>query len=94
MALAQNHAIETEKSPMGKQVLKQLEDNLKIAGEEMLPICQDTGMAIVFVEIGQEIHVTGGYLEDAINEGVRQGYTEGFLRKIGGRRSYLPEKYQ
>ena len=81
MAAAMNHAVETEKSPLGKQVLKQLEDNLKIAGEEMIPICQDTGMAIVFVEIGQEIHVTGGYLEDAINEGVRQGYTEGFLRK-------------
>lgn len=71
MAAAMNHAVETEKSPLGKQVLKQLEDNLKIAGEEMIPICQDTGMAIVFVEIGQEIHVTGGYLEDAINEGVR-----------------------
>ena len=81
MAAAMNHAVETEKSPLGKQVLKQLEDNLKIAGEEMIPICQDTGMAIVFVEIGQEIHVNGGYLEDAINEGVRQGYTEGFLRK-------------
>lgn len=81
MAAAMNHAVETEKSPLGKQVLKQLEDNLKIAGEEMIPICQDTGMAIVFVETGQEIHVTGGYLEDAINEGVRQGYTEGFLRK-------------
>lgn len=81
MAAAMNHAVETEKSPLGKQVLKQLEDNLKIAGEEMIPICQDTGMAIVFVEIGQEIYVTGGYLEDAINEGVRQGYTEGFLRK-------------
>lgn len=81
MAAAMNRAIETEKSALGKQVLKQLEDNLKIAGEEMIPICQDTGMAIIFVEIGQEIHVVGGYLEDAINEGVRQGYTEGFLRK-------------
>lgn len=81
MAAAMNHAIEAEKSALGKQVLKQLEDNLKIAGEEMIPICQDTGMAIVFVEIGQEIHVVGGYLEDAVNEGVRQGYTEGFLRK-------------
>lgn len=81
MAVAMNHAIETEKSPLGKQVLKQLEDNLKIAGEEMIPICQDTGMAILFVEIGQEVHIHGGYLEDAINEGVRRGYTEGFLRK-------------
>jgi fumarate hydratase subunit alpha len=74
-------AIQTEKSPLGKQVLKQLEDNLKIAGEEMIPICQDTGMAILFVEIGQEVHIVDGLLEDALNEGVRRGYTEGFLRK-------------
>ena len=63
---------------MGKQVLKQLEDNLKIAGEEMIPICQDTGMAVLFVEIGQEVHIVDGILEEAINEGVRRGYTEGF----------------
>lgn len=81
MAKAMNHAIETEKSPLGKQVLKQLEDNLKIAGEEMIPICQDTGMAILFVEMGQEVHIVAGVLEEAINEGVRRGYTEGFLRK-------------
>ncbi|MDD3222174.1 MAG: fumarate hydratase [Clostridia bacterium] len=81
MAAAMNHAIDTEKSPLGKQVLKQLEDNLKIAGEEMIPICQDTGMAILFVEMGQEVHIVDGYLEDAINEGVRKGYIEGFLRK-------------
>lgn len=81
MVEAMNHAIETEESTLGKQVLKQLEDNLKIAGEEMIPICQDTGMAIFFIEMGQEIHITDGILEEAINEGVRRGYTEGFLRK-------------
>ena len=81
MERAMNQAIETEKSPLGKQVLKQLEDNLKIAGEEMIPICQDTGMAVLFVEIGQEVHIVDGILEEAINEGVRRGYTEGFLRK-------------
>ena len=81
MVEAMNHAIETEESTLGKQVLKQLEDNLKIAGEEMIPICQDTGMAIFFIEMGQEIHLTDGILEEAINEGVRRGYTEGFLRK-------------
>ncbi len=81
MAEAMNHAIETEESLLGKQVLKQLEDNLKIAGEEMIPICQDTGMAVLFVEIGQEVHIVDGLLEEAINEGVRRGYTEGFLRK-------------
>ena len=71
----------TEKSPLGKQVLKQLQENLTIAGEDMIPICQDTGMAVIFMEIGQDIHFEGGLLEDAINEGVRQGYVEGFLRK-------------
>lgn len=70
-----------EESLLGKQVLNQLKENLKIAGEEMIPICQDTGMAVVFIKIGQEVHITGGSLECAINEGVRQGYTEGFLRK-------------
>jgi fumarate hydratase subunit alpha len=73
-------AANTEKSPLGKQILGQLEDNLKIAGEDMIPICQDTGMAVVFVRIGQDVHVEGD-LKEAINEGVRQGYTEGFLRK-------------
>ena len=81
MERAMNQAIETEKSPLGKQVLKQLEDNLKIAGEEMIPICQDTGMAVLFGEIGQEVHIVDGILEEAINEGLRRGYTEGFLRK-------------
>lgn len=70
-----------EKSPLGCQILSQLEENLKIASEEMIPICQDTGMAVVFLEIGQDVHFEGGSLEDAVNEGVRQGYTEGYLRK-------------
>lgn len=74
-------AVNCEKSPLGKQILEQLQENLKIAKEDMIPICQDTGMAVVFVEIGQEVHFTGGNLEDAIHEGVRQGYVEGFLRK-------------
>ena len=81
MCEAMNHAINTETSPLGQMVLKQLEDNLKIAGEEMIPICQDTGMAILFVEMGQEVHIIDGYLEDAINEGVRRGYIDGYLRK-------------
>lgn len=81
MSCAMKCAAETEKSPLGKQILSQLEENLQIAGEDMIPICQDTGMAVVFLEIGQEVHFEGGLLEDAINEGVRQGYTEGFLRK-------------
>ncbi len=74
-------AVNTEKSDLGRLVLNQLKENLEIAGEEMIPICQDTGMAIVFVEMGQEVHIEGGSLEEAIHEGVRQGYVEGFLRK-------------
>lgn len=74
-------SIETEESVLGKQILCQLKENLEIAGEDMIPICQDTGMAVVFLEIGQEVHFEGGSLEDAINEGVRRGYVEGFLRK-------------
>lgn len=70
-----------ENSLLGKQILGQLQKNLKIAAEEMIPICQDTGMAVIFLEIGQEVHFEGGYLEDAVNEGVRQGYIEGYLRK-------------
>lgn len=81
MNKALKSACETEKSPLGKQVLTQLQENLVIAGEDMIPICQDTGMAVVFMEIGQEVHFEGGLLEDAIHEGVRQGYVEGFLRK-------------
>lgn len=75
------NATETEKSPLGKQILNQLQENLKIAGEDMIPICQDTGMAVVFLEIGQDVHFEGGLLEDAVNEGIRQGYVEGYLRK-------------
>jgi len=74
-------AMQTEKSELGRKILGQLQENLKIAETEMIPICQDTGMAVFFVEVGQDVHVTGGLLEDAINEGVRQGYTDGFLRK-------------
>ncbi|MCM1040005.1 MAG: fumarate hydratase [Roseburia sp.] len=74
-------AADIEKSSLGKQILCQLQDNLKIAGEDMIPICQDTGMAVVFVEIGQDVHFTGGILEEAINEGVRRGYVDGYLRK-------------
>lgn len=74
-------AKETEESPLGKQILGQLEENLVIAAEEQIPICQDTGMAIVFVKLGQEVHVEGMNLEDAINEGIRRGYKDGFLRK-------------
>lgn len=70
-----------EESPLGRQVLSQLEENLEIAGRDMIPICQDTGMTVIFIKVGQEIHLVGGSLTDAINEGVRQGYVEGYLRK-------------
>ena len=76
-----DEAVSREESPLGKQILNQLEENLRIAGEDMIPICQDTGMAVVFVKAGQEVHFTGGSLTEAVNEGVRQGYVEGFLRK-------------
>lgn len=81
MKHALEQAPQKEKSPLGKQILGQLEDNLRIAAQDMIPICQDTGMAVIFMEIGQEIHVEGGLLTDAVNEGVRQGYVEGYLRK-------------
>lgn len=81
MKEALRNAADREESPVGKKILGQLEDNLRIAGEEMIPICQDTGMAVVFFEMGQEVHVEGGAIEDAVNEGVRRGYTEGYLRK-------------
>ena len=81
MDIAMKNAVETEEAPLGKQILIQLQENLKIAGEDMIPICQDTGMAVVFIEVGQEVHFEGGSLTDAINEGVRQGYVEGYLRK-------------
>lgn len=72
---------EQEESPVGKQILKQLKENLEIAGRDMIPICQDTGMAVIFLEVGQGEHFEGGSVEDSVNEGVRRGYTEGFLRK-------------
>ena len=81
MAEAMKCAEKNEEAPLGKQTLEQLQENLKIAGEDMIPICQDTGMAVVFLEIGQDVHLEGGALEDAVNEGVRQGYVEGYLRK-------------
>ena len=81
MDAAMKQAAETEKSPLGKKILGQLQENLKIADEKMIPICQDTGMAVLFLEVGQDVHFEGMAIEDAINEGVRQGYTEGYLRK-------------
>ena len=81
MKCALQAGADTEESPLGRQILGQLQENLQIAAQEMIPICQDTGMAVIFFEIGQEVHFTGGLLEDAIQEGVRQGYREGFLRK-------------
>ena len=81
MDLRLKEATASEESPVGQKVLASLQENLKIAADDMIPICQDTGMAVFFVEIGQEVHIEGGLLTDAINEGVRQGYTEGFLRK-------------
>ena len=74
-------SVTKEESPLGKQILQQLQENLQIAGDEMIPICQDTGMAVVFIKVGQDVHFTGGNIEDAINEGVRKGYTERYLRK-------------
>ena len=71
-------ATKEEKSPLGKKILEQLQENLTIADQETIPICQDTGMAVVFMEIGQDVHFVGGSLEDAINEGVRQGYIDGW----------------
>ncbi len=81
MERALSDAGEKEKSPLGRQILGQLQENLDIAGKDMIPICQDTGMAVFFVRVGQEVHIAGGSLTDAINEGVRRGYTEGYLRK-------------
>ncbi len=81
MDRALKDAVESEEAPLGKKILNQLQENLTIADQEMIPICQDTGMAVVFMEIGQEVHFTDGNLEDAINAGVAKGYTEGYLRK-------------
>lgn len=81
MVKAMRKAEEKEESVLGKQILAQLQDNLEIAASDMISICQDTGMAVVFLEVGQDVHFEGGSFEDAVNEGVRRGYTEGFLRK-------------
>lgn len=81
MKMAYDKAEQSETNPLGKRILGQLQENLQIASSRMIPICQDTGMAVVFLEIGQEVHLTGGNIEDAVNEGVRKGYTEGYLRK-------------
>ena len=81
MDKAMRDAHEKETKPLAKQILGQLLENLEIAGEDMIPICQDTGMAVVFLKIGQDVHFEGGSVEDAVNEGVRQGYQEGYLRK-------------
>lgn len=76
-----NRQFKKEKAPLGRQVLNQLKENLEIAGAEMIPICQDTGMAVIFMKVGQEVHFDGGNLTEAVNEGVRQGYVDGYLRK-------------
>ena len=81
MAARMKKAVDEEESPLGKQILTQLQENLQIAGDDMIPICQDTGMAVVFIKVGQEVHVEGGSLTDAINQGVHDGYVDGFLRK-------------
>ena len=81
MKTALMQAAKKERSPLGKQILGQLEENLQIAAQDMIPICQDTGMAVIFMEIGQDVHVEGGSLTEAVNEGVREGYREGYLRK-------------
>lgn len=81
MECAMRNAAQTEESSLGRQILEQLQENLSIAGQDMIPICQDTGMAVIFMEIGQDVHFVGGLLENAIQEGVRRGYKEGFLRK-------------
>lgn len=81
MLKAFTHAVKREESPLGRQILNQLEENLRIADKDQIPICQDTGMAVVFIKVGQEVHITGGSITAAINEGVRLGYLEGYLRK-------------
>ena len=81
MDMAMKEAAGSEEAPLGKQILEQLQENLRVAADDMIPICQDTGMAVIFLEAGQDVHFTGGSLEEAVNEGVRRGYTEGFLRK-------------
>ena len=76
-----DHAIEKDESPVAREVMKELKENARIAREENSPICQDTGLAVLFIELGQDVHIVGGDFKDAINEGVRQGYMEGYLRK-------------
>lgn len=76
-----NKAVEEEKAPLGKQILNQLKENLEIAANDMIPICQDTGMAVIFIKVGQDVHFEGGSIAEAINEGVKQGYVDGYLRK-------------
>ncbi len=81
MDIAMKRAEEEEAAPLGKKILHQLQENLEIAAKDTIPICQDTGMAVIFLEIGQDVHLEGGFFEEAVNEGVRQGYVQGFLRK-------------
>lgn len=81
MKMAFINAQRQEKAPLGKQILQQLQQNMEIASQDMIPICQDTGMAVVFLEVGQDVHLVGGNVENAVNEGVRQGYVDGYLRK-------------
>lgn len=81
MDIAMKKAEQEETAPLGKKILNQLQENLEIAAKDTIPICQDTGMAVIFLEIGQDVHLEGGFLEDAVNEGVRQGYVQGYLRK-------------
>ena len=81
MDVCMKQVVETEKSELGKKILNQLQENLEIADKEMIPICQDTGMAVIFMEIGQDVHFVGGDFEEAVNEGVRRGYVDGYLRK-------------
>jgi fumarate hydratase subunit alpha len=76
-----SEAREEEKSPLGRQIIGQLQENLQIAGDDMIPICQDTGMAVVFLKVGQDVHLEGGSLKDAVNQGIHEGYVDGFLRK-------------
>ena len=85
---------ETERSPLGKQVFTTLIENASIAREERDPLCQDTGMTVVFVTMGQEVHVTGGFIEEAINKGIRQGYVKGYLRKSVSRRPFQPCEHE
>ena len=87
-------AAETEESPLGRKILFQLQENLEIASSEMIPICQDTGMAVIFMEIGQDVHFTGGDFEEAVNEGVRLGYLDGYLRKSVGEGPADPGRIQ